>query len=402
VKLGGSLAALTQRDFRNVFLASAASQIGDQIVPVALSFAVLDLTGSVSDLGYVLAAGTVSLVALLLAGGVVADRLSRRHLMIAADVIRLGAQAVVAALLLTGTAQIWELLVLEAVRGGASAFFGPASTGLVPQIVAPEALQQANALRGLTMSVGGILGPAIAGALVVVGSPGWAIAADAASFGISALFLWRVHAPALDRTGPPATFVADLLHGWREFRSRTWLWSIVVQFGLLHVVTIPAFLVFGAVLSKRELGGAGAWSTILALFAAGSLVGGLVGLRLTVRRPLLVASLWNAFLALPVALLALRTGLAPIAAGAFVAGVGGAVFGVLWETSLQRAIPPEALSRVSAYDWFGSIATLPVGFALVGPLSHVFGISGTLWLGAAIALASTAAIVAVPDVRQPR
>lgn len=123
---------------------------------------------------------------------------------------------------------------------------------------------------------------------------------------------------------------------------------IVAQFGLLHVVTIPAFLVFGAVLSKRELGGAGAWSTILALFAAGSLVGGLVGLRLTVRRPLLVASLWNAFVALPVALLALRTGWAPIAAGAFVAGVGGAVFGVLWETSLQRAIPPEALSRVSA------------------------------------------------------
>ena len=167
-------------------------------------------------------------------------------------------------------------------------------------------------------------------------------------------------------------------------------------------MTIPAFLVFGAVLSKRELGGAGAWSTILALFAAGSLVGGLVGLRLTVRRPLLVASLWNAFVALPVALLALRAGLAPIAAGAFVAGVGGAVFGVLWETSLQRAIPAEALSRVSAYDWFGSIATLPLGFALVGPLSHVLGISGTLWLGAAIALASTAAIVAVPDVRRPR
>jgi hypothetical protein len=401
VTLGVSLAALRERDFRNVFLASAVSQVGDQMVPVALSFAVLDLTGSVSDLGYVLAAGTIPLVALLLVGGVAADRVSRRQLMIAADGVRLAAQGAMALLLLTGTAHIWELIVLEAVRGGAAAFFQPASVGIVPQIVAGDLLQQANALRGLTSSAGGIVGPAVAGALVVLGSPGWAIAANAASFGVSAFFLFRVRAPALDRAAEKMTFLGDLLHGWHEFRSRTWLWAIVAQFALLHLIPLSAFLVFGAVLSKRDLGGAGAWSTILALFAAGAVVGGFAALRLRTKRPLLVATLADLTLVAPIALLALRIGLAPVAAGAFVAGVGMSVFGVLWETTLQREVPPEALSRVSAYDWFGSIATLPIGYALVGPLSHAIGISGTLWLGVAVVVVSTAAILAVPDVRRP-
>jgi hypothetical protein len=402
VRFAASFGALGQRDFRHLFLASAVSQLGDQMVPVALSFAVLDLTGSVSDLGYVLAAGTIPLVALLLAGGVIADRVSRRRLMMAADGLRLGAQGVMAALLLTGHAQLWQLIVLEAVRGGASAFFQPASVGILPQVVAPESLQQANALRGITMSVGGVGGPAIAGLLVVVSGPGWAIAANAASFGISAFFLSRVHAPVLDRSGERTTFLTDLVHGWREFRSRTWLWSIVAQFGLMHLVSLPPFLVLGAVLSKREFGGAGAWATILALFSAGTLLGGIVALRMKTRRPLLTACLWESTIALPIAMLALRIGAAPVAIGAFCAGVGGSIFGVLWETTLQREVPADALSRVSAYDWFGSIATLPVGFALVGPLSHALGISGALWLGAAVALVSSAAVLALPDVRRAR
>jgi hypothetical protein len=288
------------------------------------------------------------------------------------------------------------------VRGGASAFFMPASLGIIPQVVAPESLQQANALRGMTTSVGGIAGPAIAGVLVVVSSPGWAIAANAASFGISALFLWRIHAPVLDRGAERTTFLADLVHGWNEFRSRTWLWTIVSQFGLMHLVSLPPFLVLGAVLSKREFGGAGAWATILALFSAGTLVGGMVALRMKTRRPLLTACLWEATIALPIAMLALRIGVAPVAIGAFCAGVGGSIFGVLWETTLQREVPAAALSRVSAYDWFGSTATLPLGFALVGPLSHAFGISGALWLGAAVALVSSTALVAIPDVRRAR
>jgi len=267
----GRLGVLAERDFRFVFLAGAVSQVGDQMMPVAIAFAVLDLTGSAADLGYVLAAGTAPLVVLLLVGGVFADRFSRRRLMFSADVVRLATDGTLAALLLSGHARLWHLVALQAVHGAASAFFGPASSGIVPQIVPEGRFQQANALRGMTMSVGGIVGPAIAGALVATAGSGWAVAGNAATFAVSALFLFRVHAPALERAAERPTFLGDLLHGWREFKSRTWLWTIVAQFSLIHLAAIAPFFALGAVIAKRSLGGAGAWSLILAVFAAGTL-----------------------------------------------------------------------------------------------------------------------------------
>ena len=398
----GRLGVLAERDFRFVFLAAAVSQIGDQMMPVAIAFAVLDLTGSPADVGYVLAAGTAPLVALLLAGGVIADRLSRRLLMVSADAVRLATDGTLAALLLSGQARLWHLIVLQAVHGGASAFFGPASTGILPQLVPDERLQQANALRGMTMSVGGIVGPAIAGALVATAGSGWAVAGNAATFAVSALFLFRVHAPALERSAERATFLDDLLHGWREFKSRTWLWTIVAQFSLMHLVAIAPFMALGAVVAKRSLGGPGAWSLILAVFAAGTLGGSLLSLRLRTRRPLVAATVWGSGLALPIVFLALRLDAVVIAAGAFVAGVGMAIFGALWSTTLQREIPREALSRVTAYDWFGSIATLPVGYALAGVVSGAIGVTTVLWIGAAAVVVSSAVILAVPDVRRVR
>jgi predicted MFS family arabinose efflux permease len=320
--------------------------------------------------------------------------------MFGADVVRLATDGTLAALLLSGHAQLWQLIALQAVHGGASAFFGPASTGILPQLVPDEGLQQANALRGMTLSVGGIVGPAIAGALVATVGSGWAVAGNAGTFAVSALFLFRVHAPALARSAERVTFLGDLLHGWREFKSRTWLWTIVAQFSLMHLVAIAPFMALGAVIAKRSLGGAGAWSLILAVFAAGTLTGSLLSLRLRARRPLVAATVWGSGLALPIVLLAMRADAIVIAAGAFVAGVGMAVFEALWSTTLQREIPREALSRVSAYDWFGSIATLPLGFALAGVVSGAIGVTTVLWIGAATVVLSSAAILAVPDVRR--
>jgi len=398
----GRLGVLAERDFRFVFLAGAVSQIGDQMMPVAIAFAVLDLTGSAADLGYVLAAGTAPLVALLLAGGVFADRFARRRMMFSADVVRLATDGTLAALLLSGHARLWHLIVLQAVHGGASAFFGPASTGIVPQLVPDHRLQQANALRGMTMSVGGIAGPAIAGALVATVGSGWAVAGNAGTFAVSALFLFRVHAPALERAAAAPTFLGDLLHGWREFKSRTWLWTIVAQVSVLHLAAIAPFMALGAVTAKRSLGGAGAWSLILALFAVGTLLGSMLSLRIRVRRPLVTGTICDAAVALPIVFLALRVDAIVIAAGAFVAGLGLSVFQTLWSTTMQREIPREALSRVTAYDWFGSIATLPVGFALAGVVSGAIGVATVLWIGAATVLISSAAVLAVPDVRRVR
>jgi MFS family permease len=342
-----SFDALRERQFRLLFTGQIISLLGDAITGVALAFAVLDLTGSATDLGYVFAAKTVPLVTFLLVGGVFADRLPRRAVMLSADVVRFGAQGAVALLILTHHAQIWQIVILQAISGTASAFFNPASTGLTPMTVSPERLQQANALRGLSMASTGIIGSVISGVLVASIGAGWALAIDAASFAISAFFLAQLRLPA-HVTLPPQSFLSDLREGWREFSSRTWVWVIVVAASIGNMMS-SCFVVLGALLAKTSLGGPGAWAAILASMGIGSLVGGGISLRVQLRRPLFFGSSLLGLTALPLALLAVRAPIALIAAGALLSGAGTMIFNSLWETSLQQHVPAAALSRVSAY-----------------------------------------------------
>jgi MFS family permease len=395
--LGESFAALRERQFRLLFTGQIVSLLGDAITGVALAFAVLDLTGSATDLGYVFAAKTIPLVTFLLVGGVFADRLPRRAVMLTADVVRGAAQGTVALLVLTHSAQVWELVVLQAVAGTATAFFNPASTGLTPMTVSPELLQQANALRGLSMAFTGIIGSVISGALVAGLGAGWALAIDATTFGVSAIFLAQLRLPA-HATLPPQSFLRDLREGWHEFASRTWVWMIVLSASIGNMMT-AIFVVLGAVIAKTSLGGAGAWAAILASLGVGSLFGGLVSLRIRVRHPLFFASSLGGFLALPMALLAAQAPAALVAAGALLAGGGNMIFNSLWETSLQQHIPASALSRVSAYDWFGSLAFQPLGLVLAGPAAAAIGISTTLWVATAVTIAMAVLVIATPSVR---
>jgi MFS family permease len=218
--------ALRHANFRLLFLGQAISSLGDRLVPVALAFAVLDLTGSVTDLGLVAAAQTVPLIAFVLLGGVWADRLPRQRVMLASDAVRAVAQGVSALLLLQGQAHVWQLAALQAVYGGAEAFFGPASTAVVPQTIESGDLQQANALMALSGNVAAVLGPAFAGVIVATIGAGWGLAIDAGTFVASAIFL------ALMRVKPVilasrASTLAELRAGWQAFRSRTWLWVTV-------------------------------------------------------------------------------------------------------------------------------------------------------------------------------
>jgi predicted MFS family arabinose efflux permease len=381
-----------------LFTGQLISLLGDSFTSIALAFAVLDLTGSASDLGYVFAAKTIPLVTFLLIGGVFADRLPRRAVMLVADVTRMGSQGAVALLVLTHSAHIWELVILQAVAGTASAFFNPASTGLTPMTISPERLQQANALRGLSMASTGLIGTAIGGGVVTLAGPGWALAVDAASYGVSAYFLAQLRLPP-HVTLPPQSFLADLHEGWREFVSRTWVWVIVLAASIGNMMS-SVFVVLGAVVSKRSLGGPLAWTVILSALALGSIVGGSISLRIHVRRPLFFGSSLLGFLAVPMALLALHAPALLIAAGALIAGGGNMIFNSLWETALQRHIPAAALSRVSAYDWFGSLAFQPLGLIAAGPLAVAIGTSDTLWIGAAGMLAMAALAVATPSVRR--
>jgi MFS family permease len=397
VKLG----VLAERNFRLFIAGYAASLIGAAMVPVALTFAVLQEGRSAADVGYVLASEAVPLVGLVLIGGVIADRLSRRTVMIGSDVVRCGSELLLAALLLTGSPPLWVFPVLAGVLGAGQAFFSPALTGLLPLLTSPGRLQQANALSGVATSTAQIVGPAVAGVIVATGGAGWAIAIDGVTYAVSAACLAFVHIPArVAHDGD--SFAGQLRAGWAEFRSRSWLWVTVAQFSLFNVFTFAPFMVLGAVIADRALGGAAAWGVILAAQGAGSIIGGLAVLRVRPPRPLVAAILGMACFSVPVALLAAQAPVAAIAAAAAVSGAGFAVCDALWSTALQQHVPAPVLSRVSAYDWLGSIAFVPLGYALAGPLASAVGISATLWLGAGWAVVGAAAALAFRSVRHLR
>jgi MFS family permease len=392
-----SLQVLREREYRLFFLGQAVSLLGDGMVNVALAFAVLDLTGSASSLGLVLAARMLPLVGFLLAGGVMADRLPRRTVMIAADLVRVASQGAIAALLIAGVAEVWQLAALSAVTGSATAFFNPASTGLMPAVVSRERLQQANALRGLAMAAGQIAGPALAGILVAGAGAGWALAVDAATFAVSVAFLLRLHVPAMERL-VVRSLLADLREGWDTFRSLTWLWTFVAAATIGNFVS-AASGVLGPLVAKESLGGATAWALIVSAVGVGSLAGGVLALHVQPRRPMLMATLPLFLFAAPLAMLALEVPAVYIAGVSLLSGAGLMISNTVWETTLQRHVPAEALSRVSSYDWFGSLAFQPIGFAIWGPVAELGGVSTTLWVAFAIQIATTTLLLLVPSIR---
>jgi len=395
------LGPLGERGFRLFITGYATSVFGSAMTPVAVTFAVLDAGGGAADVGYVLAAETIPLVVFLLAGGVVADRFSRRAVMLASDLSQAASQLSLAVLVLTGRPALSEFMVLLAVLGAGLAVSGPAMTGLIPEVVSAGRLQPANALVGLAESLGSIGGPAVAGVIVALANPGWAILADALTYLVSAWCLGRLQVPAVTKR-PGASFRADLAQGWVEFRARTWLWSIVGFYAIFHLIVLAPYMVLGAVIAKADLGGSGAWGAILAATGVGGVAAGLVMLRYRPARPLVVAQVSSAMMVVPIVLLVFRAPVVAIALGACLSGAGGSVFGTLWTTTMQREIPPAILSRVSAYDWFGSVAFLPLGYALVGVLSATLGINGALWLAVGWFVAGTAALLAIPGVRALR
>jgi MFS family permease len=399
--LRDALAPLAERDFRLLFVGRFVSLFGSAFAPVALAFAVIDLTGSASDLGLVVAAGFVPQVVFILVGGIWADRLPRHHVMVASDALAGAAQAAIAALVLTGSAEIWHLVALQIVRGAASSFFFPAAQGIVPQTVSARLLQEANALLRLTRNATQIGGTAAGGILVAAIGSGWALAFDAATYFAGAAVLLALRLPR-ELTMPERHFVRELREGWQAFRSRAWLWAIVVQFAFVNACSVGAWVVLGPIVADRELGGAAAWGFILAAQSAGFIVGGLFTLRYRPDRILLVATLAIFLMAPPMLVLAIPAEWWVIAAVAFVAGFGIEIFGVFWDLAMQEQIPSEQLSRVYSYDALGSFVFIPLGAAIAGPAADAFGVRPTLLVAACVVVVATALVLLIEDVRTLR
>ena len=400
---GELFGALKERQFRLLWLGQATSTLGDGLVPVALAFAVIKtLDRGPTALGIVLAAESIPLVAFVLAGGVWADRLPRQIVMLVSDVLRMAVQAILAVLLLTGRAEIWHLIVLVAIYGTAQAFFQPAATGLVPATISKGRLQQANALLGLSRSSAFVIGPAIAGVIAATTNPGIVFVVDGVTFAVSATSLAMLRLPRGRREGARNSFLEDLKGGWHELVTHTWLWVIVLWASTFLCIVIAPFMVLGPVIAKDSLGGPAAWGVIAAGWGVGSLCGGLISLRWKPARPMFVCSALCLLIAPPIALLALHAPAPLIALTQAIGGTGMGAFGALWQTTLQQHVPEEALSRVSAWDWMGSFAFLPLGLILAGPVSHAIGISTTLWISVGYLVVSTLAVLLVPSVRNLR
>jgi MFS family permease len=391
------LSALRERNFRRFLIGQATSLLGDSMALIALAFAVLGLTHSAGDLSLVIAARTIPLIAFMVFGGVLADRLPRKAVMVGADVVRFGCQGVLAVLLLTGHPSVWAIAALMFVHGCGSALFTPALTGLVRETVSTEHLQDANALRGFVQSGAQIAGPALAGLLIAGAGAGWAIALDAATFAISAIFLAGLKLPP--KPVPATGMLTDLAEGWREFAARRWVWSFVGAASVSNMWQ-AALHVLGPVAAIAFLGGARGWGLVLAAGGVGALVGGALSLAVRPAHPLLAAVRWDLVFAVQLLCLALGTPLYVMAPAAFLAGVSLMVSNTLWETTLQQNVPAAALSRVSSYEWVGCYGGYSIGLLAVPLLYTGVGLHATLWIGCLAQFGSAACLLLVRDVRR--
>jgi MFS family permease len=399
-----ALAPFRHAPFRLLISGRVVSGVGNTVAPIALAFAVLDLTGSPRDLGIVVGVRTLFNVFFLLFGGVLADRLPRHLLMVGTSVAAGLTQAAVAVTVLTGTATIAILLGLGALNGVFAALAMPATAALLPQTVPDDERQQANALGRMFLNGTMVGGAAAGGVLVAAVGPGWGIAADAATFFVAAACFSLVRVPRLaDRARSDARpgLIGDLRTGWTEFSSRTWLWVVVAGFGVVNACLSGGLNVLGPVVADDTIGRR-AWGFVLAAQTVGMIAGGFLAIRLRLRRLLFVGVACTGLMVLPVFALGVAPVLGVLLAAAFVAGVGIEQFGVAWETTMQEHVSADKLARVYSYDMLGSFIAMPVGEVIVGPVGQAVGAEPTL-VGAAILIGvAVLGMLASRDVRSLR
>jgi MFS family permease len=384
--------------FRLLFSARAISYVGTYLAPIAVAFAILDNGGGATAVGLSFAAWTLAQVTMLAFGGVVGDRVPRRVVMVGSDVASTIVRTAMGVLLVSGHAHVWELIALQGCGGAAVAFYSPASYGLVREVVPEDQLQHANGLLAIARYAAFPLGAAIGGSIVALIGPGTALLVDAGTYAVSALLLSRIDVDSIARAG--AGFIRELREGWSAFVEQTWVWILVVYVSGYFLITYAPFFVLGPYVAKHSMHGASSWAFVVTGEGVGSLLGGLAGLRWRARQPmvttgllLMVSGVQDLILAFhPTTLL-----LTPAATGA---GFAFALGSVVWDTTLQRKVPPEKLARVASYGWMGAMVFLPAGYALAGPISTLIGLKAYLLIAAGWIVVSTLFVIRLPAVRE--
>ncbi|WP_435770332.1 MFS transporter [Nocardioides sp. SYSU DS0651] len=389
---------LASPPFRYLVGGLVVSGLGSAMTPVALAFAVLGLGGSATDLGLVVAAFAAAEVITTLYGGVLGDRLPRQLLLQGSAAATCVSQSICAAVLITGHGSLWFLTLIGVVNGCLGALSRPASAALTRLTVTPAQLARAVALRSLANESAYAVGFALAGIVVAVAGPGWAIAVDAASYGAAAVLFSLIRVEGSVR-GERQRIGAELAAGAREVLRHTWLWLLIGQALLYHLLYSGVQGVLGPILVGEEWGEE-AWGWSLSALMAGFVVGGLVALRWRPRHLLrwgvVVLSLTAAF---PLAM-ALSPSLPLVLAGAAAHGIGLQLFSVSWDLAIQENVAEEMLARVYSFDLAGSFVCRPIGLVLTGPVSAAVGMDRWLVVVAAVMGLSALAALAAPSVRQ--
>ncbi|TML77109.1 MAG: MFS transporter [Actinobacteria bacterium] len=362
--------------FRLLFAARAISYVGTYLAPIAVAFAILDNGGGATAVGLSFAAWTLATVAMLAFGGVLGDRLPRRVVMVGSDVASTAVRTAMGALLLSGHAHVWELIALQACGGAAVAFYSPASYGLVREIVPEELLQKANGLLAIARYAAFPLGAAVGGSIVALVGPGTALLVDAGTYGASALLLSQIDVESIARAG--AGFFRELREGWSAFVEQTWVWVLVLYISFYFLVTYAPFFVLGPYVAKHSMHGASSWAFVVTGEGVGALLGVLAGLRWRPRQPMVTTGLLLMLTAVQNLILAFHPTTLLLTLAATGAGFSFALGSVVWDTTLQRAIPAEKLARVASYGWMGAMVFLPACYALAGPISAVIGLKADL------------------------
>jgi MFS family permease len=400
VTASGRTGVLRLRDFRLLFTGQTVSTIGDQIFPVAVTIAVLDTTGNdAGAVGAVLAARWVALVLFVLVGGVWADRLPRKAVMMGADAFR--AVAVLGLALMPSHPPLWVMAGLVFLVGGGEAFFRPAYGAMLPAIVPEDRRPAANALTSVSQRTAAIVGPGLGAALVTLIGVRTAFFVDAATFLVSLAALLLLREPPRE-PAPRQSALLDVREGFAAVWAQRWAAAVLAVAALQLMLTFAPEMVLLPVIGRREFGGDAVYGIALSLFSLGGLIGALVAMRWRPRHPGSV-SLYGL---MPFGLVPLSLTM-PFAQWwilvcYFVAGLALEPFIVYWTSALQREFPPHQLARVTSIDWLCSFALMPLGLALTGPAVDAVGETTVLWVGVLAAVVPTLLLFLVPGMRDFR
>jgi MFS family permease len=384
--------------FRYLFAARAISYVGTYLAPIAVAFAVLHIGGGATALGLAFAAWTLAQVAMLAVGGVIGDRIPRRTVMIGSDIASTIVRTTMGVLLVSGHAQVWQLIALQACGGAAVAFYSPASYGLIREVVPEDQLQRANGLLAIARYASFPLGAAVGGSIIILVGTGPALLVDAGTYAASAILLSRIHVKSIAHAG--AGFIRELREGWSAFVEQTWVWVLVLYVSLYFLLTYAPFFVLGPYIANHSMDGARSWTPVVVGEGVGALLGGIAGLRWRPREPMVKTGLLLMLSAGQNLVLAFRPETALLTVTAMGAGFAFALGSVVWDTTLQRKIAPEKLARVASYGWMGAMVFLPAGYALSGPIGMAIGLKTYLVIAAGWIVASTLFVIRLRAVRE--